>query len=129
MRMSALLCASAVAVAALAPSANGAFAAKLNPGPGAAIVCHSLECCKSHPDAWTSGGVLCSALLYPPINPHDPKAVQNCKARRGTVGKDPKGQDACITVELNAGGQAGRARQPADVGPQHPANLYLCRDT
>ncbi len=36
-------------------------------------------------------------LNYKPINPHDQGAVGACVGGGGTVGKNPQGQDACIT--------------------------------
>jgi len=45
------------------------------------------------------------------INPGDQNAVNACTSGGGTVGKDPKGQDACITPAPapNQGGTAGIA--------------------
>jgi hypothetical protein len=35
--------------------------------------------------------------IYKPINPKDPNAVKACTKGGGTLGKDLKGHDACIT--------------------------------
>jgi hypothetical protein len=71
MRLTSTLCAAIVTLAAFALAADGAFAAI------------NLNSSKSN--------------IYKAIDPKDPKAVQACKDGGGTVGKDPKGHDACIT--------------------------------
>ena len=72
MRTSSVLCASLVAVAALALTTNGAFAATTVRGS------------KSN----SSDNV---------INLNDQAAVNACTKGGGTVGKNSKGQDVCIT--------------------------------
>ncbi len=71
MKRSALLCAAIVAWAALTLATGGAFAAT------------NLNSSKSN--------------IYKAINPKDSNAVSACTKGGGTVGKDPKGKDACIT--------------------------------
>ncbi len=72
MKISAILCALIVAVAALALTSDGAFAVT------------SLNTSRSN--------------IYKAINASDPDAVKACTKAGGTVGKDPKGKDACITA-------------------------------
>ena len=71
MKTSSVLCASIVAVAALALTSDGAFASI------------NLNSSRSN--------------VYKAINPSDQSAVSACTKGGGTVGKDPKGHDACIT--------------------------------
>lgn len=71
MKISSFLCASVVALAAMTLATVGAFAAK------------NLNSSKSN--------------IYKAININDPAAVAACKKGGGTVGKDAKGKDACIT--------------------------------
>ncbi len=71
MKTSTVLCASIVVLATLALTTDGAFAAT------------NLNSSKSN--------------IYKPINPKDPNAVKACTKSGGTVGKNPKGQNACIT--------------------------------
>ena len=53
--------------------------------------------------ALTADGALAAIALnssrsniYKPIDPHNPGAVKACTDSGGKVGKDPKGEDACI---------------------------------
>ncbi len=72
MKPSSVLCASVVALAALALTSVGTSAAT------------NLNTSRSN--------------IYRTINPSDPKAVQACTSGGGKVGKDPNGHDACITT-------------------------------
>lgn len=71
MTTSSVLCASVVALAAITLTINGALAVA------------SLNTSRSN--------------IYKAINPNDPNAVNACTKGGGTVGKNPKGQAACIT--------------------------------
>jgi hypothetical protein len=71
MKTSSLLRASIVALAALTLATDGVFASI------------ALNSSRSN--------------IYKAINPNDQNAVKACTKGGGTVGKDPKGQDACIT--------------------------------
>jgi hypothetical protein len=71
MKTSSVLCASLVALAALALTSDGAFASI------------NLNSSRSN--------------IYKAINPSDQNAVNACTKGGGTVGKDPKGHDACVT--------------------------------
>jgi hypothetical protein len=71
MRLLSVLCASFVALAAFALTTDGAFASI------------NLNSSRSN--------------IYKSINPNDQNAVKACTKGGGTVGKNPKGQDACIT--------------------------------
>ena len=68
--LSTISCASAVAFGAVALSADGAVASI------------NYNASKSN--------------TFSALNIKDPKAVQACTDAGGTVGKDPKGQDACV---------------------------------
>ena len=80
MKSSPVLCASIVALAASALTTDGAFAAK------------NLNSSRSN--------------IYKSINPGNQSAVDACTKGGGTVGKDPKGKDACITPA-----PAGKSKQ------------------
>jgi hypothetical protein len=71
MKRSAMLCALGVALAVLTLTADAAFAAA------------------------TSNTSRSNSLKT--INVNDPAAVAACTKGGGTVGKDPKGNDACVT--------------------------------
>jgi hypothetical protein len=71
MKTSFVLCAAIVVLAALTLATGGAFAAT------------NLNSSRSN--------------IYKTINPNDAAAVAACKKGGGTVGKDDKGKDACIT--------------------------------
>jgi hypothetical protein len=71
MQISAVLCASIVALAVLTPTTDAAFAAI------------NLNASRSN--------------IYKSINPNNQSAVDACTKGGGTIGKDPKGRDACIT--------------------------------
>jgi hypothetical protein len=71
MKTPSVLCASIVALAALALTSDGAFASI------------NLNSSRSN--------------IYKAINPSDQNAVSACTKGGGTVGKDPKGHDACVT--------------------------------
>ena len=73
MKTSSVLCASIVVLAALTLATDGAFAAT------------NLNSSRSN--------------IYKAINPNDQNAVSACTKGGGTVGKNPKGQDACFTPE------------------------------
>lgn len=72
MKISSILCASIVILTASTLTTNGAFAVA------------SLNTSRSN--------------IYKAINASDPEAVKACTKAGGTVGKDPKGKDACITA-------------------------------
>jgi hypothetical protein len=74
MKLSSLLCAAAVAVAALTLASDGAFAA---------TAADTVATSRSN--------------SFKAINPNDAAAVAACKKGGGSVGKDDKGNDACIT--------------------------------
>jgi hypothetical protein len=71
MKISALLCASIVALTALTLASQGAVAAS------------AVNNSRSN--------------TYKAINVNDAAAVAACTKGGGTVGKDPKGKDACVT--------------------------------
>jgi hypothetical protein len=71
MQISALSCASIVALTALTLATDAAFAA------------NTVTSSRSN--------------TYKAINVNDPAAVAACTKGGGTVGKDPKGKDACVT--------------------------------
>jgi hypothetical protein len=71
MKTLSVLCASIVAWAALTLTTDGAVAAI------------NLNSSRSN--------------MYKSINPNDQNAVNACTKGGGTVGKNPKGKDACIT--------------------------------
>ncbi len=71
MKISSILCASIVALAALALATDGAFANS------------NLNSSRSN--------------IYRAINTSDAAAVSACKKDGGTVGRDPDGHDACVT--------------------------------
>ena len=73
MKISSMFCASIVSVAVAALAANAAFAATTIKGS------HS------------------NSSSYKSINAKDASAVAACTKGGGKVGKDDKGQDACIT--------------------------------
>jgi hypothetical protein len=56
--------------------------------------------------------------IYKTINPSDQNAINACTGGGGTVGKDPKGQDACITPK-----RATKATTPTTpTTPAPPSN-------
>ncbi|MFI4960441.1 MAG: hypothetical protein ACHP82_03190 [Hyphomicrobiales bacterium] len=71
MKTSSVLCTSIVALVALALTTDGAFASI------------NLNSSRSN--------------IYKAINPNDQNAISACTKGGGTVGKDPKGHDTCIT--------------------------------
>lgn len=128
MKPSPILCASVVALAALALVADGAFAAttvksgKSNssekmttattrPAPVSSINLNSSrettvgneQFRTINPNGPNAGAEIHPSLnssrsnTYRTINSGDPKADQACTAGGGKVGKNAKGQDACIT--------------------------------
>lgn len=101
MKLSSILCASVLALAALAFSTDGASSgttvkgSKSNSSEKAA----STQPATPAP-AETSTINSTKSNTFKTVN-SDPKAVQDCKVHGGSIGKDPNGQDACITYSAS----------------------------
>jgi hypothetical protein len=103
MKLSSILCASLVALAALAlaPGFTLAQEGKMQTAPQTEAMPETKAPGTATPaPAETTTINSTKSNTFKTVN-SDPKAVQDCKVHGGAIGKDPKGQDACITYSAS----------------------------